>query len=180
MPKHNPFMHLSESTLARSTTASNVAALSIEELARFQPIIFLPGTFDIRLVLDIREVRTKTDRDYIGQKLTERGINVSKRVLEVGDILWVARLKDPSPLGPDEIVLDYIVERKRMDDLVYSIKDGRFNEQKVTGRKKCTARRVTAKSDETHLSASPLVSPEAIRAREYYIPRRDLQSGGDL
>ncbi|KAF9966765.1 Crossover junction endonuclease mus81 [Mortierella alpina] len=129
-PKHNPFTHLSESTLARSTSASGVAALGIEKLARFQPIIFLPGTFDICLVLDIREVRTKTDRDYIGQKLTERGINVSKRVLEVGDILWVARLKDPSPSGPDEIVLDYIVERKRMDDLVFSIKDGRFNEQK--------------------------------------------------
>ncbi|CAO3565689.1 unnamed protein product [Mortierella alpina] len=180
MPKHNPFTHLSESTLARSTTASNVAALNIEKLARFQPIIFLPGTFDIRLVLDIREVRTKTDRDYIGQKLTERGINVSKRVLEVGDILWVARLKDPSPSGPDEIVLDYIVERKRMDDLVYSIKDGRFNEQKVMGRRICAARRVTAKTDETYLSASPLVSPEAIRAREPYIPRRDLQSGGNL
>lgn len=131
MPKHNPFTHLSESTFARSTSASGVAALSIEKHARFQPIIFLPGTFDICLVLDIREVRTKTDRDYIGQKLKERGISVSKRVLEVGDILWVARLKEPSPSGPDEIVLDYIVERKRMDDLVFSIKDGRFNEQKV-------------------------------------------------
>ncbi|KAF9941355.1 Crossover junction endonuclease mus81 [Mortierella alpina] len=130
MPKHNPFTHLSESALARSTSASGVAAFNIEKLARFQPIIFLPRTFDICLVLDIREVRTKTDRDYIGQKLKERGINVSKRVLEVGDILWVARLKDPSPSGPDEIVLDYVVERKRMDDLVFSIKDGRFNEQK--------------------------------------------------
>ena len=30
-----------------------------------------------------------------------------------------------------ELVLDYIVERKRMDDLCSSIKDGRFKEQKV-------------------------------------------------
>jgi hypothetical protein len=30
-----------------------------------------------------------------------------------------------------EVVLDYIVERKRMDDLAGSITDGRFNEQKV-------------------------------------------------
>ena len=31
-----------------------------------------------------------------------------------------------------ELVLDYIVERKRMDDLCSSIKDGRFKEQKVS------------------------------------------------
>ena len=30
-----------------------------------------------------------------------------------------------------ELVLDYIVERKRMDDLADSIVDGRFREQKV-------------------------------------------------
>ncbi|KAF9569257.1 Crossover junction endonuclease mus81 [Mortierella alpina] len=130
IPKHNPFVHLSEPTSARSPRASGVVAPNIEKLARFQPIIFHPGTFEICLVLDIREVRTKTDRDYIGQKLSERGIDVSTRVLDVGDILWVARLKTPSLSGPKEIVLDYIVERKRMDDLVYSIKDGRFNEQK--------------------------------------------------
>ena len=32
-----------------------------------------------------------------------------------------------------EVVLEYIVERKRMDDLASSIMDGRFNEQKVEG-----------------------------------------------
>ena len=32
---------------------------------------------------------------------------------------------------PIEVVLDYIVERKRMDDLASSIVDGRFKEQKV-------------------------------------------------
>jgi len=30
-----------------------------------------------------------------------------------------------------ELVLDFIVERKRMDDLAGSIVDGRFREQKV-------------------------------------------------
>ena len=30
-----------------------------------------------------------------------------------------------------ELVLDYIIERKRMDDLVGSCIDGRFKEQKV-------------------------------------------------
>ena len=39
-----------------------------------------------------------------------------------------------SPAGTvssTELVLDYIVERKRMDDLAGSITDGRFKEQKV-------------------------------------------------
>lgn len=33
--------------------------------------------------------------------------------------------------NPDEIVLSYVVERKREDDLISSITDGRFLEQKV-------------------------------------------------
>ncbi|KAF9349053.1 Crossover junction endonuclease mus81, partial [Mortierella sp. AD094] len=127
---HDSFPHLKNDSisLARSDSSSGLA--DIKRLARFQPIKFIPGTFEICLILDIREVRTQTDRDYLGQRLKDRGINVVKRALDVGDVIWVARLKDPSFDGPDEIVLDYIVERKRMDDLVYSIKDGRFTEQK--------------------------------------------------
>lgn len=64
----------------------------------------------------------------------DRGVTVIKRALEIGDVVWVARLKSPSLSGPNELVLDYVVERKRMDDLVSSIKDGRFVEQKVNGR----------------------------------------------
>ena len=34
--------------------------------------------------------------------------------------------------GGRELVLDYIVERKRMDDLVHSCTDGRLPDQKVS------------------------------------------------
>lgn len=49
--------------------------------------------------------------------------------------MWVAKFKDPTFLSRygeegDEIMLDWIIERKRLDDLVGSIKDGRFHEQK--------------------------------------------------
>lgn len=50
------------------------------------------------------------------------------RKLEVGDFLWIAR----SRTSKDELILPYIVERKRMDDLGASIKDRRFKEQKVS------------------------------------------------
>lgn len=103
----------------------------IASLAKFRPYQFHPGTFDIVLILDVREVRGHSDRDYIGQKLSENGVKVEKRALDIGDVLWVARLKDTPSEGPSEIVLNYILERKRMDDLVSSIKDGRFTEQKV-------------------------------------------------
>lgn len=105
------------------------------QLPSVQPLLIAPGTFTIELVLDNREVRSKTDRDYIEDELARRGIQVIKRSLELGDALWVAKCKDPlllPRLGEegDEIVLDYIVERKRLDDLVASIKDRRFHEQK--------------------------------------------------
>jgi crossover junction endonuclease MUS81 len=49
--------------------------------------------------------------------------------------MWVAKFHDPRFLAQhgeegDEVMLDYIVERKRLDDLIGSIKDGRFHEQK--------------------------------------------------
>lgn len=79
------------------------------------------------------------------------------RKLNVGDFLWIAREKTtPQPGLPAslsshlevsvddfvcsgrltlpesrEAVLEYIIERKRMDDLAGSIIDGRFREQKA-------------------------------------------------
>lgn len=60
------------------------------------------------------------------RELTNLKVNFEVRHLEVGDFVWVAR----NGCGK-ELLLPYIVERKRMDDLGKSIKDGRFHEQKV-------------------------------------------------
>lgn len=49
------------------------------------------------------------------------------RHLNVGDFLWIAKHKTDAT---KEYVLPYIIERKRVDDLSSSIKDGRFHEQK--------------------------------------------------
>ena len=106
------------------------------------PIILPSGSFDVRLILDSREVRSKTDRDYISEGLRKEGIIPITRALPLGDVLWIAQIKpgyvnrlrhqnggDEGP-GSDEVMLEHIMERKRLDDLIYSIKDGRFNEQK--------------------------------------------------
>ncbi|KAJ5390438.1 Crossover junction endonuclease mus81 [Penicillium cataractarum] len=100
-----------------------------------EPITLPPGSFTIELVLDTREVRSKDDRDYIANELIKKGITPQVRALELGDIMWVAKCRDPAYLTRygeegNEVMLDWIVERKRLDDLIGSIKDGRFHEQK--------------------------------------------------
>ena len=110
---------------ARATTTPTPAPTPTPAtLAHFNPTTLLAGTYSIQLVLDCREVRTKSDRDYIQNGLMKAGITPATRALSLGDALWVARS------GEHEVVLDYIVERKRLDDLVLSIRDGRFHEQK--------------------------------------------------
>lgn len=100
-----------------------------------EPITLPPNSFEVQLVLDTREVRTKTDRDYIANELMKQGINPLVRALELGDAMWVAKCRDPTLLAQygeegDEVMLDWIIERKRLDDLISSVKDGRFHEQK--------------------------------------------------
>lgn len=111
-------------------------ALSVDpSFPAFTPIILDPGTFSVQLVLDVREVRAKTDRDYLKEELAKKGVRAIMRALELGDTQWVAKCHDADFLRRngaegDEVVLDHIVERKRLDDLIGSIKDGRFHEQK--------------------------------------------------
>lgn len=115
----------------QETRAGSKTAISMG----VQAINLQPGTFTVQLVLDNREVRTKTDRDYMYDELTKMGVSTLVRPLELGDFFWIAKCNDPGLLASygeegDEIALDWIVERKRLDDLVESIKDGRFDEQK--------------------------------------------------
>ena len=104
-------------------------------LPSFRPIILEPGSFTIELVLDNREVFSTKDRGHIQDELIKQKIKHSTRALGLGDVLWIAKMHDPNILTRrgvegDEIMLDYILERKRLDDLIGSIKDGRFHEQK--------------------------------------------------
>ncbi|RHZ64173.1 hypothetical protein Glove_326g198 [Diversispora epigaea] len=119
----SPFKDINDRNEHIIVSASNI------QMSTFDPIIWAPGIFEIILVLDTREVKLKKDRDYIQETLQQRGVKISVRNLELGDVIWVAR-KNGSLIHLEDIVLDYIVERKRMDDLIGSIKDGRFREQR--------------------------------------------------
>ncbi|KAM4059589.1 ERCC4 domain-containing protein [Hirsutella rhossiliensis] len=119
----------------RNVVAEGPVVSGHDSLPDFSPIRLPPGSFSVHLVLDVREVRAKTDRDYMQEELAKQDVKPIMRSLEVGDVQWIAKCHDPDLLSKhgaegDEVALDWIVERKRLDDLIGSIKDGRFHEQK--------------------------------------------------
>lgn len=104
-----------------------------------------PDSYTIHMIMDHREVRARNASGTdVGRRVTfedalqRRGIACELRALELSDVLWVAKPK-PEYRGPaaqqwellQEVVLDTVVERKRLDDLTSSIFDGRWHEQKV-------------------------------------------------
>lgn len=91
-------------------------------------VTFEKGEYDIYLVLDSREIHGRVDRSYFQKHLASNGIRVLTRSLPIGDVVWLARPRDGSP---EEIVLDYIVERKVYEDLASSFRDGRYKNQKL-------------------------------------------------
>lgn len=162
LPDTNRNAHPCTTNAPPNQQPSNMSHLDKAVLPTFQPIRLNPGTFTVELVLDNREIRAKTDRDYIQDELRKKGVNPIMRSLELGDALWVAKCTDPAALGAhgeegDEVVLDWIVERKRLDDLVGSIKDGRFHEQKVSDRTQFppTTRRPALNAHLSSASANP-------------------------
>ncbi|KAG8887491.1 Crossover junction endonuclease mus81, partial [Tulasnella sp. 408] len=117
-----------ESESANDQIYSSVASQNY--LQPFQPWILPAGSYDLFMILDIREGRQSNEA--LIPELEARGVNIERRPLAIGDVAWIARKTHVDGLGgPQECVLDFIVERKRMDDLVTSVKDGRFHEQKV-------------------------------------------------
>ncbi|KZT55583.1 hypothetical protein CALCODRAFT_498478 [Calocera cornea HHB12733] len=92
----------------------------------FSPIIIPADTYDIVLVLDNREVGRYGNRTAIRDGLEKLGVAVEQESLAVGDTVWIARSRRTGTT----CVLNWIVERKRLDDLCASVKDGRFQDQK--------------------------------------------------
>lgn len=85
-----------------------------------------PGSYEVVLIIDTREVRSRTDRDFFLSRLEHLGVACEVRPLAVGDAIWIVRHIETR----GELVLNYACERKKLDDLAFSIKDGRFQEQK--------------------------------------------------
>ncbi|CAF2702901.1 unnamed protein product [Rotaria sp. Silwood2] len=85
------------------------------------------GSFHITLCIDNAEASRPAQKILL-ENLIKNSINFDVRKLNIGDFLWTVRSNDPDIKV--EAILDYIIERKRLDDLSKSIIDGRYNEQK--------------------------------------------------
>ncbi|XP_018113175.1 crossover junction endonuclease MUS81 isoform X2 [Xenopus laevis] len=125
-----------------------------------------PGDFNILLCVDFIETTggaAHKKQDLVSE-LKRNGVNFDVRKLHIGDFLWVAQEKVQPVPGQlripqaRELVLDYVVERKRMDDLCGSIIDGRFREQKFR-LKRCGLRHPIYLVED-HGSAQHLSIPE--------------------
>ncbi|TPP58099.1 Crossover junction endonuclease MUS81 [Fasciola gigantica] len=93
--------------------------------------LVVPGdTYQLILLCDVREhFGLNKVRQLLPSVLQSLGVQCESRALPVGDFLWIVRWRNERN-ELKEAVLDYIVERKRADDLAHSITDGRFQEQK--------------------------------------------------
>lgn len=95
---------------------------------------FPADQFEVHVLLDCREIVSRTERDAFVQKLAHAVSPVPVQVcqLSVGDVCWVGRGVERGSPGRLDVVLPfYLVERKRLDDFCASIIDKRYGEQKV-------------------------------------------------
>ncbi|CAH1263024.1 MUS81 [Branchiostoma lanceolatum] len=139
----NPNMRRDVGQAARETVLSEMetdeSQGSVTSRSK-QPLFTLsPGEFEVVLCVDTQETTggaAGSRKVNLVPELQKNSVRCDVRNLHVGDFLWVAREKvkrlpgQLHPPLPRELVLDYVVERKRMDDLASSIKGSRFKEQK--------------------------------------------------
>lgn len=99
--------------------------------------------FTLVLLLDSREYKS----DQVQSRLLQKGISCEQRSLPIGDMLWIARGYRKHNMGSNassrvipgeltlpetvEIVLDTIIERKTLEDLMSSLYGTRWNEQRL-------------------------------------------------
>ncbi|KAJ1926928.1 Crossover junction endonuclease mus81 [Tieghemiomyces parasiticus] len=154
-PSRRPFL------VPHAPTQSDEPPILMSDGQAITPAAFSAGAYQIFLVLDNREIRSRTDRGFIRVELENRGVPVLIRNLELGDIMWVARPYSCTD-ADEELFLGYIVERKRMDDLVASIRDGRYKEQKNRLRS-CGAEHVIYLVEGSHAEEERRIGTNAIQ-----------------
>ncbi|XVE99858.1 hypothetical protein REPUB_Repub03eG0237700 [Reevesia pubescens] len=106
---------------------ANMNVLSIPPLSfgeRFEDV------YEVILILDDREQFTSQcarSKKMLENICSEFKVKINVRRLPIGDGIWIARHKHLS----SEYVLDFIVERKKVEDLRSSIRDNRYRDQKL-------------------------------------------------
>lgn len=116
-----PMQKLTSAGLEANMNALTMPPLTFGE--RFE------DAYEVILILDDREqfaAQGSRSRKIVENIRTQFKIQIEVRRLPVGDGIWIARHKHLD----SEYVLDFIVERKKIDDLRSSIRDSRYKDQK--------------------------------------------------
>ncbi|KAM0821228.1 hypothetical protein ACQ4PT_009452 [Festuca glaucescens] len=110
--------------------------------------------YEVVLVLDDRETFGSHGMRVVSNIHSKFRVPVEIKRLPVGDGIWIARHRR----SRTEYVLDFIVERKGVTDLVSSIRDSRYKDQKLR-LKKCGLRKLIylVEGDPSPLNASESV-----------------------
>ncbi|KAE8686654.1 Crossover junction endonuclease MUS81 [Hibiscus syriacus] len=117
----------SSSRPSSNDLTADMNVLSIPPLSfgeRFEDV------YEVILILDDREQFTSQgarSKKMLEKICAEFKIKTNVRRLPIGDGIWIARHKYLS----NEYVLDFIVERKNVNDLRSSIRDNRYRDQKL-------------------------------------------------
>jgi hypothetical protein len=113
---------------ATSSSASTAAETPLEQQQKLRDL------WEVVLIVDQREVRSRRDRDYLRARLLEAGVHCEVRQLDLGDMLWIARRREGAHASAAEraaeIMVGHIVERKKVSDLAASIIGRRYKDQK--------------------------------------------------
>ncbi|KAL3238169.1 Mus81p [Nakaseomyces bracarensis] len=106
--------------------SGNKNVIQRRRFAKISYELWSPNSYEIYPIIDHREVRSHSDREYFANAFKAKNMKSEIRQLSLGDIIWVAKNK----VTGTQCILNTIVERKRLDDLAMSIRDNRFMEQK--------------------------------------------------
>ncbi|KAG5898581.1 hypothetical protein JTB14_016593 [Gonioctena quinquepunctata] len=114
-------------TLSKQSSSNSIMSQKNSE----DFFIFDAGSFDIILYVDTQETAGSSfevQSDPLLAELSKLPVVCAYEVkhLNVGDYVWICRHRTTNK----ELVLPYVVERKRLDDFAHSIRDGRYHEQK--------------------------------------------------
>ena len=140
-PAHtNKYIQQALNNMNKNTAPESASYSHDAENRRFDGVryeIWRKEDYDVVLYIDNREIRSDQERDHFQRRLSMMDVSCEVKVLSSGDAIWVAKNR----VNGMHAVLNYLCERKRLDDLCDSIKDGRFKEQKTrmkkTGIKHC-------------------------------------------
>ena len=104
-------------TFRLPSNTSNTGLARLPDLYSLNTIAMPSGSYTVCLVVDSRE-KPGLNNKRLEKMLTDHGVKWESRTLAMGDFIWIAKCKTTDR----EVVLDCCLERKRLDDLVSSIK----------------------------------------------------------